>query len=91
MKVSFYYVDEKYIEYLKEAEIQQRGYTTVPNVSYTNKSKFVYGIVLSMNDISYYVPVSSYMKQQENNLLILNLRIFLINIESNCRRNTGIV
>lgn len=40
MKVSFYYVNEEYIEYLKQKEIDYRGFTTVPNVKYNSKSKF---------------------------------------------------
>ena len=70
MKISFYYVDTDYINYLKDIEINDRGFTTVPNVEYTKKHKFVYGVVLSINDVNYYVPISSYKKQQEDNLLI---------------------
>lgn len=37
MKISFYYVDENYIKYLKEKEISARGFTCVPNVEYHNQ------------------------------------------------------
>ncbi len=70
MKISFYYVDEDYINYLKEVEINSRGFTTVPNVRYANSSKFVYGVVLKIDDIDYYVPISSYKKSQEDNIII---------------------
>lgn len=38
MKLSFYYVDQEYIEYLKEKEIEYRGFTTVPNLNYAKKT-----------------------------------------------------
>ena len=60
MKNAFYYVDEKYIEYLKETEINARNYTTVPNVKYANSEKFVYGTVMKINGLNYFAPVSSY-------------------------------
>lgn len=70
MKMSFYYVDERYIDYLKKTEIKYRGFTTVPNVKYANARKFVYGTVLTVGKYNYYVPVSSYNKPQEDNLVI---------------------
>lgn len=70
MKICFYYVDENYINYLKETEINVRGFTTVPNVRYSGRSKFVYGAVLEVNNVLYYVPVSHYNKDREYNLLI---------------------
>lgn len=70
MKTAFYYVDEGYIDYLKAKEIQQRGFTTVPNVKYHSKEKFFYGIILKVNEISYFVPITHYSTQQENNILI---------------------
>ena len=70
MKIAFYYVDEKYIQYLKNVEIAERGFTCVPNMEYHNNDKFVYGVVMSINDVNYYVPFSHYDKQQEDNILI---------------------
>ena len=70
MKVSFYYVNEEYIEYLKQKEIEYRGFTTVPNVKYNSKSKFFYGLILSINDIPYYVPITHYAKEKEHNIVI---------------------
>lgn len=34
MDIRFYYVDTKYIDYLKQYEISHRGFTCVPNVTY---------------------------------------------------------
>lgn len=70
MKISFYYVDKDYIDYLKEIEVALRGFTTIPNMEYHLHNKFVYGVVLNINDTDYYVPFSHYDKQQEDNILI---------------------
>ena len=70
MKYAFYYVNENYIDYLKKIEIEDRGFTTVPNVRYANRNKFLYGSVLRIGDIDYFVPVTSYVKKQEDNILI---------------------
>ncbi len=70
MKNGFYFVDVKYTDFLKMAEIESRGFTTVPNFKYTNKDKFVYGTVLEISDFKYFVPVSSYDKPQQDNIII---------------------
>ena len=70
MDIRFYYVDTKYIDYLKQYEISHRGFTCVSNVTYANRSKFVYGAVLEINDISYFVPVSSKIKKNQYSMLI---------------------
>lgn len=70
MKISFYNVEEEYIQFLKEAEINERGFTCVPNMEYNTNDKFVYGVVMNINDVDYYVPFSHYDKQQEDNILI---------------------
>ena len=70
MDIYFYYVDKQYIDYLKKREINSRGFTCVPNVEYWNTKKFVFGTVLEVDSINYFVPVSSYSKQQENLMLI---------------------
>ena len=70
MKISFYYVDEEYIDYLKKREITERGFTTVPNMKYHKNDKFVYGVVLKVNEVDYYVPFSHYNKPQEDNILV---------------------
>lgn len=70
MKISFYYVDKEYIQYLKEMEIKERGFTCIPNMEYNTNDKFVYGVVMNINNMDYYVPFSHYDKQQEDNILI---------------------
>ena len=59
MKISFYYVDSEYIQYLKDTEVNAHGFTRVPNVDYANRKKFVYGVIMEIGDINYYVPISS--------------------------------
>lgn len=70
MDIYFYYADNKYVDFLKEEEKKVRGFTCVPNVSYGNKQKFVFGAVLKINEINFYVPISSYSKNQEDVILI---------------------
>lgn len=70
MKIAFYFADEKYINFLKDYEIKHRGFTTVPNVVYSNRNKFLYGAVLEIEGKKYLVPVSSYTKNQRENMLI---------------------
>lgn len=70
MKINFYNVDKQYTEFLKNFEIQHRGFTCVPNIQYTNNDKFVYGTVLEISNIKYYVPVSSKTKGKEDDILI---------------------
>lgn len=70
MKISFYYVDNEYIQYLKNIELNARGFSCIPNMNYHTNDKFVYGVVMSIKDLNYYVPFSHYDKQQEDNILI---------------------
>lgn len=66
----FYYVDEEYINYLKEYEIDKRNFTCVPNVHYWNTNKFIFGAVLNVNGMLYFAPISSYSKKQINLILL---------------------
>ena len=70
--LDFYTVDFEYVNYLKEAELFARGYCCVPNMDYgpSRKQKFLCGIVLSINSVDYYVPVSSYKAKKPDNFLI---------------------
>lgn len=68
--MDFYYIDEKYGQYLQKYEKAKRGITRVPNIKYTNRNKFVFGAVLQVKEINYYVPISSFSKKQEANILI---------------------
>ena len=59
-KINFYYVDTNYIDFLKQAELAERGFSCVPNIQYAKQNrKFLYGAVLEVNDVRYFVPVSS--------------------------------
>ena len=69
-KTDFFYVDGEYINYLKKAEENRRSFTCVPNVHYWNTDKFVFGAVLLINEIPYFVPVTSYSKPQQDLLLL---------------------
>lgn len=69
MKVQFYYAAKEYVEFLKQAETRERGFTCVPNIEYQNRNKFVYGAVLNINGMDYFVPVSSKIgKDHEYNI-----------------------
>lgn len=69
--MDFYLVNEEYISYLQDYERKHRnGITRVPNIRYTDHNKFSFGAVLTINDISYYVAVSSFKTKQEANILI---------------------
>lgn len=69
-KTDFYYVDGEYIDYLKQAENDSRGFNCVPNVHYWSTEKFVFGTVLLIDDIPYFAPVTSYSKKQQDLVLI---------------------
>lgn len=68
--MDFYRIDETYISYLQKYEKEKRGITKVPNIKYTDRNKFAFGAVLVINEIKYYVSVSSFNKSQEANILI---------------------
>ena len=70
--LNFYTLDTRYVDFLKKAETEKRGFSRVPNMEYgkVRKSKFLCGIVLSVHNANYYVPVTSYKKQQADNFLI---------------------
>lgn len=70
--LNFYTVDLQYVEYLKSCEQDARGFSRVPNMEYgdARKPKFLCGVVLQVNVIDYYVPVTSYKQQKPDNFLI---------------------
>ena len=75
MFATFYYVDDKYVKYLQNVEKSKRGFTTVPNVTYANKTKFLYGVVMTIHlsgeiQIPYFVPVTSYIKSKPDNIIL---------------------
>ena len=65
-------MDPNYVQFLKKAEQAQRGFSRVPNVEYgeNRKPKFLCGVVLQVNNVDYYVPVTSYKQQKPDNFLI---------------------
>ena len=62
--IDFYYVDEKYIQYLKKTEKK------IPAVRYDTNEKFVCGIVLKINDLCYYAPISHNTSKYRTSMLI---------------------
>ena len=71
-KLNFYTADLEYVEYLQNAEQKNRGFSRVPNMTYNDKykQKFLCGIVLQVNGMDYYVPVTSFKQQKPDNFLI---------------------
>jgi len=71
-KLNFYTVDLDYVQYLKDVELASRGFSRVPDMDYgqKRKPKFLCGIVLKIDSVDYYVPVSSYKQQKKDNILI---------------------
>ncbi len=53
MKLNFYDIDTEYTNFLREFEDK------IPFMEYKDRNKFLCGIVLTVNNINYYVPVSS--------------------------------
>lgn len=68
--MDFYRINEEYNKFLQKYEKAKRGVTKVPNIRYTDRNKFAFGAVLEVNDMNYYVSVSSFDKKQEANILI---------------------
>lgn len=68
--MDFYRINEEYNRYLQNYEKEKRGITKVPNIRYTDRNKFAFGAVMCVNDMNYYVSVSSFDKKQEANILI---------------------
>lgn len=71
-KLNFYTVDPQYVQFLRNTENEAQGFSHIPNMDYGNKHKpkFLCGIVLQINDMDYYVPVTSYKQQKPDNFLI---------------------
>lgn len=68
--MDFYTVEPEYIDFLKSYEKKHRGVTKVPDVNYYDRNKFTFGAVLQINNMNYYVSVSSFKSSQEANILI---------------------
>ncbi|MGN0455389.1 MAG: type III toxin-antitoxin system ToxN/AbiQ family toxin [Acutalibacteraceae bacterium] len=70
MDINFYFVQSDYIHFLKDYEISHRGFTCVPNTEYASREKFLFGAVFESNGTQYFVPVSSQIKNRDNNIVI---------------------
>lgn len=62
--IKFYDIDKNYINFLKTIDSQ------IPNIEYEGNNKFVCGIVLTINGINYYAPISHMTNRQRTNLQI---------------------
>jgi len=71
-KLNFYLVDNNYLEYLRKTEFEKRGASKIPYMEYAvdNKPKFLCGIILKIEDMDYYAPVTSFKEQKKDNFLI---------------------
>lgn len=65
----FYDINEEYIQFLKSIDSQ------VPDIKYESNNKFVCGIVLNINDVKYYAPISHKTNKQQTNLQIFDNKI----------------
>ena len=70
--MNFYKVDKKYVDFLRNAEIEERGESYIPMLNYLppQKEKFMCGIILRIGKTEYLAPVTSYTAQQPNNVLL---------------------
>lgn len=64
--LKFYDIDKDYISYLKTFDEK------VPNIEYNSNNKFVCGIVLEINNVKYYAPISHKTEKQQTNLRIFD-------------------
>ena len=64
--ISFYYVDLEYVDYLRRYE------TKIPHIRYDDNDKFVCGVVLHVNNLDYFAPISSKIHKQQMCTRILN-------------------
>jgi hypothetical protein len=76
-KLRFYDVDKDYIDLLSKYD------SKLPAISYNKYDKFVCGIVLDINDINYYAPISSFNLQQKQISLYI-IRTHLSRFMSYC-------
>jgi len=62
--LDFYEIDSNYLNFLRTID------SKIPNLSSTPHDKFVCGIVLIKNGFKYFVPLSSFNRQQKTNFVI---------------------
>ena len=62
--IKFYDINKDYVKFLQSYDKQ------VPNIEYSKNNKFVCGMVLNINEVNYYAPVSHMTNKQQTNLII---------------------
>ena len=62
--IAFYYVDKKYADYLRTHDRK------VPNTDYETHRKFVCGVVLHVNGVKYYAPISHDTQKRQTSIII---------------------
>lgn len=73
MGIKFYTLDDNYLKYLRQCEIDKRGFAKVPNIDKGKDNlteKFYCGVVLNVHGINYFAPVSSYKTPNSGNFTI---------------------
>ena len=64
--LKFYDINKDYVKFLKTVDRQ------VPDIEYSSNNKFVCGIVLNVNGVKYYAPISHKTEKQQTNLQIFD-------------------
>ncbi|MBU5332115.1 type III toxin-antitoxin system ToxN/AbiQ family toxin [Anaerocolumna aminovalerica] len=64
--LKFYDIDKDYVKFLQSYDRQ------VPNIEYSTNNKFVCGVVLHINNLDYYAPISHMTDKQQTNLQIFD-------------------
>lgn len=87
--MKFYYIRKEYLEYLRKIDNR----VMLEKEAYDSNFKFALGVVLMINDIEYFVPVSSIKKHQldDNGNLKKQLRQTSIPVVINDNSNEKIV
>jgi protein AbiQ len=81
--INFYTVSKEYIKYLKNFE------NKIPNVEYKDrKDKFFCGVVLTINNLNYFAPISSYNQRKRTNIIMkildfCNFKLFIKKVLQN--------
>ena len=81
-ELSFYIIDEKYVKYLQDKELEKRGFTKVSNtfnLLYLHKKCYV-GIIFEINGFKYLAPLTHPKTHYEENKQFFNRISTPINI-----------
>lgn len=73
-ELKFYKINREFLTFLHDKDEQRNGFSCVPTMNYTvtQKEKFMCGIILKIGDLDYFAPVSSYKKEQRDNVLLFD-------------------